>query len=114
MGNFITMDKKTTILTLLRQGHSGRSICRLGTARSKTVQGVESHPGAKEASAPEVLTGDLAQRKHLALKCSPGNLSEILGIEQATTEEVAPDPIPVLSTRSAPIETSFGGQSVPI
>jgi transposase len=102
MGNFITMDKKTTILTLLRQGHSKRSICRLTHSSPKTVQELSRTLGQKEASAPEVLTGDLAQREAPGLEVLAGEpVRDPWGIEQATTEEVAPDPIPVLSTRSA-------------
>ncbi|MBK8801831.1 MAG: transposase family protein [Fibrobacteres bacterium] len=96
------MDKKTTILTLLRQGHSRRSICRLTHSSPKTVQELSRTLGQKEASAPEVLTGDLAQREAPGLEVLAGEpVRDPWGIEQATTEEVAPDPIPVLSTRSA-------------
>ncbi|MBK8803683.1 MAG: hypothetical protein IPN71_16855 [Fibrobacteres bacterium] len=104
------MDKKTTILTLLRQGHSKRSICRLTHSSPKTVQELSRTLGQKEASAPEVLTGDLAQREAPGLEVLAGEpVRDPWGIGASHHGGGSARPYPGFVDAQRPIETSFGG-----
>lgn len=101
MGNFIKMDKQTTILTLLRQGHSKRSICRLTHSSFRKVQELSLTLGQTEAPLPEVLTGSGVQREALSVEVLAGETGrDPWGVEISPLADL-PAPTPVLVTRSS-------------
>jgi transposase len=110
MGRVLTMDKKTTIETLLRQGHGIRAICRMVHGAPKVVIRLRDTLRDRETPSPEVPTGSECERETVAAQV-PTGLSSPSGLspldswgyeEQEESPEVEGQELSTRSTQLRP------------
>lgn len=108
MGKHLSMEKRTTIEVLLRQGRGVREVCRLTHSSPKKVGRLRRDLEDRETPPPEVPTGSLSDGETVAAKVPTGSTPPLPGRSAADpgTDWVADEApgLDVPTTRSKQIQ----------
>lgn len=107
MGKHLSMEKRTTIEVLLRQGHGVRAICRLTHSSPKVVGRLRRELEHRETPAPEVPTGVWTDGETVVTQVPTGSTACVASSPPASTVDWVADDTPgpeIPTTRSKQIQ----------